>query len=237
MNPTTAFDTEHLGFRRYFSRPSSRIQKIRGYKLNESFAFHPQVAAEPALFGESEMAFGKRQSGVGAAAQTFDVGLTAAPAPSQATPGTAVATGSPLRWLVALLACGAMLYGLVASYGAGILRDHRLSGTWQPAYDLRATEGKCERTNFVITFCSTKIISVARPDQPAVTYKFMMLFSSGGGETLVPARSTTDRAAITVLYAAETKLWNRTVSFVSVAGLVALFTFSSLLLFWRSLNS
>ncbi|QOZ75776.1 hypothetical protein XH83_10205 [Bradyrhizobium sp. CCBAU 53351] len=183
------------------------------------------------------MAFGKRQSGVGAAAQTFDVGLPAAPAASQATSGTPVATGSPLRWLVALLACGAMLYGLIASYGAGILRDHRLSGTWQPAYDLRATEGTCERTNFVITFCSTKIISVARPDQPAVIHKFMMLFSSGGGETLVPARSTTDRAAITVLYAAETKLWNRTVSFVSVAGLVALFTFGSLLLFWRSLNS
>lgn len=183
------------------------------------------------------MAFGKRQSGVGAAAQTFNLGMTAASAPSEAASGTAVATGSPLRWLVALLACGAMLYGLVASYGPGILRDHRLSGTWQPAYDLRVTEGKCERTNFVITFCSSKIVSVARPDLPPVPHKFMMLFSGGGGEILVPARSTTDRNAITVLYAAETKLWNRTLSFASVAGLVALFTFGSLLLFWRSLNS
>jgi len=183
------------------------------------------------------MAFGKRQSGVGAAAQTFNGGMTSAPAPSQAAAGTAEATGSPIRWLVLLLACGATLYGLVADYGPDMLRDHRLSGTWHPAYDLRATEGNCERINFVITFCSTKIVSVARPDQPPLTYKFMMLFSGGGGETLVPARSTTDRAAITVLYAAETKLWNRTISFLSVAGLVALFTFGSLLLFLRSLNS
>ncbi|WP_157195815.1 hypothetical protein [Bradyrhizobium sp. YR681] len=122
-------------------------------------------------------------------------------------------------------------------YGPDILRDHRLSGTWQPAYDLRVTEGKCERTNFVITFCSSKIISVARPDQAPVTHKFMMLFSGGGGEVLVPARSTTDRTAVSILYAAEAKLWNRTISFVSVAGLMALFTFGSLLLFWRSLNS
>ncbi|MBR0822748.1 hypothetical protein [Bradyrhizobium liaoningense] len=183
------------------------------------------------------MAFGKRQSGNGAAAQAFNANMAAATAGNRADGGTKVATGSPIRWLIALLACGAMLYGLIASYGPDILRDHRLAGTWQPAYDLRVTEGKCERTNFVITFCSSKIISVARPDQTPITHKFMMLFSGGGGEILVPARSTTDRNAVTILYAAETKLWNRTISFVSVAGLVALFTFGSLLLFWRSLNS
>lgn len=183
------------------------------------------------------MAFGKRQSGVGAAAPAFNADMAAASTASRATAATSGATGSPIRWILVLLACGAMLYGMVATYGPDILRDHRLSGTWQPAYDLRATEGKCERTNFVITFCSTRIISIARPDQPPVTHKFMMLFSGGGGETLVPARSTTDRTAITVLYAAETKLWNRTLSFVSVAGLLALFTFGSLLVLWRSLNS
>ena len=183
------------------------------------------------------MAFGKRQSAVGAAAPAFNADVAAASMASRTAAGTAGTTGSPIRWLLVLLACGAMLYGLVASYGPDILRDHRLAGTWQPAYDLRATGGKCERTNFVITFCTTKIISVARPDQAPVTHKFMMLFSGGGGETLVPARSTTDRTAITVLYAAETKLLNRTLSFVSVAGLLALFTVGALLVFWRSLKS
>ena len=129
-----------------------------------------------------------------------------------------------------------MLYGLVVSYGPDILRDHRLAGTWQPAHDLQAMEGKCERKNFVITFCSAKIRSVANPSQAPIAHRFMMLFAGGGGESLVPVRSTTDRTAVSILYAAETKLWNRTLSFIFSAGILALFSVGALLVFWRALN-
>jgi hypothetical protein len=180
------------------------------------------------------MAFGKRQSGVGSAAQALNVNTAAAQ--GHAVTESAAPTGHPIRWLIVLLACGAMLYGLVVSYGPDILRDHRLAGTWQPAYDLQAMEGKCERKNFVITFCSAKIRSVANPSQAPIAHRFMMLFAGGGGESLVPVRSTTDRTAVSIFYAAETKLWNRTLSFIFSAGILALFSVGALLVFWRALN-
>ncbi len=121
------------------------------------------------------MAFGKRQSGVGATAQALNVDMAAASGP--AITETAQPTGSPIRWFLVFIACAAMLYGLFASYGPNLVRDHRLSGTWQPAYDLRASDGECKRTNFVITFCSAKIRSVARPDLAPTTHRFFMLFS------------------------------------------------------------
>lgn len=181
------------------------------------------------------MAFGKRQSGVGAAAQALNADM--AVAQSQVVNETAGATGSPIRWFILLIACGAGLFALFVNYAPNILRDHRLAGTWQPAYDLRAMEGKCERTNFVITFCNAKIKSVAMPDQAPIPVSFMMLFSGGGGEALVPVRSTTDRAAVSIFYSVETKLLNRTLSFVVAAGMLALLSIVALLLFWRAVNS
>ena len=179
------------------------------------------------------MSFGKRQSGAGAAAQALNP--DSAGARSQAAVDAA-ATGSPIRWFLVCLACIAMLYGLLVNYGPDILRDHRLAGTWQPAYDLQAMDGKCERTNFVITFCTAKIKSVARPDQAPIAHSFFMLFSGGGGEALVPVRSTTDRTAVSIAYTAEAKLWNRTLSFIFTAGMLALFSLGSLLVFWKSVN-
>ena len=180
------------------------------------------------------MTFGKRQPGGGSAAQALNVNVAAAQ--DHVVTESAAPTGHPIRWLIVLLACGAMLYGLVASYGPDILRDHRLAGTWQPAYDLRATEGKCERTNFVITFCSAKIRSVANPGQAPTAHRFMMLFAGGGGEALVPVRSTTDRTAVSIFYAAKTKIWNRTLSFIFSVGLLALFGVGALLVFFKSVN-
>ena len=180
------------------------------------------------------MAFGKRQPGVGSAAQALNANTAAAP--GYAVTESAAPTGHPFRWLIILLACGAMLYGLVVSYGPDILRDHRLAGTWQPAYDLQAMEGRCERKNFVITFCSAKIRSVANPGQAPITHRFMMLFTGGGGEALVPVRSTIDRAAVSIFYAAETKLLNRTLSFVFTAGILALFSVFALFACWKALN-
>ena len=181
------------------------------------------------------MPFGKRQSGVGAGAQAVNVDMAAAQ--SQAGSETDRTAGGPIRWLIVFLACCAMLYGLLASYGPDLVRDHRLAGTWQPAYDLQAMDGKCKRTNFVVTFCTAKIKSVARPDQAPIDHGFFMLFSSGDGESLVPVRSTTDRAAVSIFYSAETKLWNRTLSFVVAAGFLVLFAVGALLLLRRTLNS
>jgi hypothetical protein len=178
------------------------------------------------------MAFGKRQSGVGAAALNVDIASTRGQATAEAAP----ATGSPIRWLLLCLACSWLLYAMLTSYGPDILRDHRLAGTWQPAYDLQAVEGKCERTNFVSTFCNVKIKSIARPDQAPISHSFFMLFSSGAGEALVPVRSTRDRTAVSIAYTAETKLWNRTLSFVLSLVLMALVDAAAILMFWKSVN-
>jgi len=181
------------------------------------------------------MAFGKRQSGVGPAAQALNVNM---PAPQgEAVTESTEALGHPIRWFIALIAFGAMLYGLVFSYGPDIVRDQRLSGTWQPAYDLRAMDGECKRRSFIITFCTAKIKSVARPDQAPIEHSFMMLFSGGGGEAMVPVRSTVNRTAVSIHYSAETKLWNRTLSFISCVVILVLFCFIFLICFWRSANS
>ena len=180
------------------------------------------------------MAFGKRQPGVGYSAQALSAGTAAVQ--GHVVTESAAPTGHPIRWLIVLLACGTMLYGLVVSYGPDIFRDHRLAGSWQPAYDLRAMEGKCRRHSFVITLCTAKIESVANPDQAPIDNRFMMLFAGGDGEAMVAVRSTADRSAVSISYAAETKLWNRTLSFILAAGVLALFSVGALLVFWRALN-
>jgi hypothetical protein len=101
---------------------------------------------------------------------------------------------------------------------------------------LRAMEGKCRRHSFVITLCNAKIKSVANPDQAPIDHRFMMLFSGGDGETMAAVRSTVDRNAVSISYAAQTKLWNRTVSFIVAGGTLALFSLGALLVFWRALN-
>lgn len=165
------------------------------------------------------MEFGKRRSGVGATAQTL--GSERFVAQRQDTTETSRETPHPFRAALAVLVGGVGLYFLIGGYAPDLLRDHRLSGTWQPAYDLRAIEGKCRRTNFVITFCDAKIASIAKPDQTPFTNAFVMLFAGGGGEALVPVRSTRDRTAVSIQYAAETMLWNRTLSLVLLASATA----------------
>ncbi|CCD95324.1 hypothetical protein BRAO375_4150007 [Bradyrhizobium sp. ORS 375] len=186
------------------------------------------------------MTFGKRQSGMGASARTYNPGMAAeispvatqAPSPAEAAP----AKGSPIRWAIVMLACGALLYGVLISYGPDLRRDRRLAGTWQPAYDLRATEGKCKRRYFLVTTCEAKIASIAQPDKAPMSIEFFMLFSGGGGEALVPVRSTVDRAAVSIYYAAETKLWNRTLSFVFGTVTLALMMVGAALTFWKSVS-
>ena len=180
------------------------------------------------------MAFGKRQSGSGAAAQTLNAGPTVT---SSRVANEMAQGGHPLRWFILFVACAAGLYYQFVNYGPDLVRDHRLSGTWQPAYDLQVTDGKCERIDFVVTTCNAKIKSVARPDQAPLSHSFLMFFSSGGGEALVPVRSTKDRSAVSIFYAAETKLWNRTLSFIVAAAMLALLDFMALIGFWKAINS
>ena len=134
-------------------------------------------------------------------------------------------TVGPTMLVMGLLLFGGGLYFITVNYAADLLRDIRLAGTWQVAYDLRAVDGSCKRRNFVITSCSAKIQSVAEPNLAAVASEFMMLFSSGGGELLVPVRSTTDRSAVGIAYATETKLTNRIITFIGLTGTLAAMLF------------
>jgi len=130
-------------------------------------------------------------------------------------------TLGPIRLVIGVLIFGAGLYFTTAKYAGDIVRDIHLAGTWQVAYDLRAFDGSCTRHNFVVTLCSATIRSNAEPNRAPVASEFMMLFSGGGGETLVPVRSTSDPSAVAIAYAADTKLTNRTMSFLVVTGILA----------------
>lgn len=130
-------------------------------------------------------------------------------------------TAGPIKLFLGLLLVAAGLCFFTVTYAGDIVRDIRLRGTWQVAYDLRAVNGSCTRYNFVVTRCSAKIQSNAEPDQAPVASEFMMLFSGGGGEMLVPVRSTTDPSAVAIAYATETKLMNRTITFLVLAGALA----------------
>ena len=131
-------------------------------------------------------------------------------------------TAGPIKLVIGLLLVAAGLCFFTVTYAGDIVRDIRLAGTWQVAYDLRAVSGSCTRYNFVVTRCSAKIQSNAEPNQAPVASEFMMLFSGGGGEMLVPVRSTKDPSAVAIAYATETKLFNRTVTFLGLAGTLAL---------------
>jgi hypothetical protein len=127
-------------------------------------------------------------------------------------------TAGPIKLTIGLLLFAAGLYFITVTYAGDLLRDLRLSGTWQAAYDLRVVEGSCTRHNFVVTRCSARIQSNAEPNQAPIAIAFMMLFSGGGGEVLVPLRSTTNPSAVAIAYAAETKLANRTITFLVLTG-------------------
>ena len=130
-------------------------------------------------------------------------------------------TAGPLKLFIGALAVAAGLYFITVTYAGGLLRDVRLAGTWQAAYDLRVVDGSCTRHNFVVTNCSAKILSNAEPNQAPVASEFLMLFSSGGGEVLVPVRSTTNPSVVAIAYAAQTKLLNRAITFIVLTGVLA----------------
>src|ERR1700761_3454264 len=121
-------------------------------------------------------------------------------------------TMGPIKLLIGVLLFAGGLYVTTVKYAGDLVRDVRLAGSWQVAYDLQAFDGSCPRHNFVVTLCSASIRSKAEPGRAPLASQFMMLFSGGGGEMLVPVRSTKDPSAVAIAYAAETKLANRTIS-------------------------
>ena len=130
-------------------------------------------------------------------------------------------TVGPLGLVILALVMAALLWYVTATYAGEILRDRRLAGTWQTAYDRQAVDGSCRRVQLVITFCSAKIKSLAEPERAPVVSEFMMGFSGGGGEVMVPVRSTANPSAVAIAYAAETQLVNRTLTWLVVAMILA----------------
>jgi hypothetical protein len=130
-------------------------------------------------------------------------------------------TFGPLHLVILALCMAAVLWHVTATYAGEIWRDHRLAGTWQTAYDLRAVDGSCRRVQLVITFCSANIKSLAEPERAPVVSEFMTGFSSGGGEAMMPVRSTVDPSAVAIAYAAETQLVNRTLTWLVLATTLA----------------
>ena len=168
------------------------------------------------------MAFGERMR-VGVRDTTFGVDMPVAQsqAPKPSRNDTSEAVGRRfVRSSCSLPAAPCFTAFLPAmlrtSFGTSARRN-LATGLWFAGH-----KGKCERTNFVITRCSVKIQSVARPDQ-APTAHFLDALFGRWREALVPVRSTADRGAVSIFYAAETKLWNRSLSFVFSTGILALF--------------
>jgi hypothetical protein len=110
----------------------------------------------------------------------------------------------------------AMVMGAVAFYGPELVRDLRYAGTFRVADDLRATEGRCKRYVFLVTFCSVKLHSVMNERSTSST-EFLMAFRGGDGAAMIPVRSTIDASAVGIEYAVSDVLLNRTLSLLGIA--------------------
>lgn len=129
---------------------------------------------------------------------------------------------SSVSFAMMMVAAAGLLWWLVLPYGGDILRDYRLAHTWRPAYDLTATDGKCTRHQFILTTCNATLKSLAEPNAAPIDVSFMMAFAGGGGEAMVPVRSAANPSQVSIAYAAETQLFNRTLTFVAIVfGLLA----------------
>jgi len=128
-----------------------------------------------------------------------------------------IATGRLPRWTnVSLRRAVIIMFAIAAAYCAVVLpsvlnlvRDYRLAGTWQPAYDMQALVGKCTRLNLTFVHCEAQIKSRAEPDREPIKAEFDRPFTNGGIKTPVPVRSTKDPSVVTIDYTAETDLSSR----------------------------
>jgi hypothetical protein len=176
--------------------------------------------------GFSMAEFGKRNAG-GRVQSVARAGVSPGAAATQADLAAAaevIAAGKlptwtnvgPERVIMAMFLVAAVYLFFAIPYAPDLLRDRRLAGTWQAAYDMQARDGHCTRFYFLLTRCTAEIASLAEPDAPATSVGFIMGFAGGGGEALVPVRSTADPSVVTIAYAAETELRNRTLTFAAL---------------------
>ena len=162
--------------------------------------------------------------------QPAAVATMAAPTPTQSAGARTEAMAGMFRTAIFLLLAGAAYWFLILPYAGGVVRDLRLSGTWQPAYDMQVVDGRCKRYNFVITLCSARMKSRARPDLPPTSVDYMMAFVRGA-EPLVAVRSTRDTSAVSIGAAADRHLVNRTLTFLFLTGVfIAIFLVCGLLM-------
>ena len=84
-------------------------------------------------------------------------------------------TMGPIKLLIGVLLFAGGLYVTTVKYAGDLVRDVRLAGSWQVAYDLQAFDGSCTRHNFVVTLCSASIRSKAEPGRAPLASQFMML--------------------------------------------------------------
>lgn len=144
-----------------------------------------------------------------------------------------LATGQPPSWATAtrggliagVLLCGAVLFAMLYSYGSGVVRDHRLAGSWQPALDVKISKAKCKRYWFLVTVCDVGYAWRERGVGKVATASFMVALKSTSGAQLLPVRSAHEPSTVTAQVAADEWLTNRT---VSLLGFVLLFAFGVL---------
>jgi len=122
---------------------------------------------------------------------------------------------SQLKLIGFALLMAAMAFAALAYYGPEVSRDLRYAGTYEVAYDLRATEGNCRRYMFLVSLCSAEIHS-ADSNQSASSTRFLMFFRNGGGVAMIPVRSSADASAAGIQYAVSDVLLNRTLSLLGV---------------------
>jgi hypothetical protein len=118
--------------------------------------------------------------------------------------------------IASLVAVPLICLAAILFYGPDLVRDLRHAGTFAVATDLTATDGKCKRHVFLVTFCNADIRS-ERTGQVVETSSFLMFFRSGDGAELVAVRSTANASVISIRYAVSDVLLNRTLSLLGVA--------------------
>ena len=118
---------------------------------------------------------------------------------------------SRLRFLAFVVFLPLLILAGFGLYAPEVVRDIRYAGTYVPAHDLRATDGKCNRYAFLVTLCSSKLRSDRRGEMERTT-SFMMFFRSGDGAQMIPVRSTANASAVGISYAVNDVLLNRTLS-------------------------
>ncbi|KMO17790.1 hypothetical protein SQ03_11630 [Methylobacterium platani JCM 14648] len=100
-----------------------------------------------------------------------------------------------------MLLGGAALYAIVLP-GPVLLRDTAHRGQWVPATDWTATEARCTRYAFLVSFCSVTAARRSAPESGTRDLDYSS-FASWGGEAVEFVQSADDPDVITLRQAAD----------------------------------